>query len=151
MCSNTTYTEFRRGKHLSDTYPFLNGLKQWDALSLLLFKFALEYAINKVQKMTVGHINFYSAVMITYWSKTYILTKNYVHVHIPLPQCRKKSQIKIANKPSENVTKFRLAHFVTTPTNGSHIQEDVKSRQNSENACYSSLENASSPYQQCAN
>jgi len=39
-----------------------------------------------------------------------------------------KSQIKIANKPSEYVTKFRLAHFVTTPTNGSYIQEEIKSR-----------------------
>ena len=40
----------------------------------------------------------------------------------------KKSQIKTANKPSEHVTKFRLAHFVTTPTNGSRIREKFKSR-----------------------
>jgi hypothetical protein len=34
---------------LSDNYPVQNGLKQGDALSLLLFNFALEYAIKKVQ------------------------------------------------------------------------------------------------------
>jgi hypothetical protein len=30
-------------------FPINNGLKQEDALSLLIFNFALEYAITKVQ------------------------------------------------------------------------------------------------------
>jgi len=30
-------------------FPMKNGLKQGDVLSLLLFKFALEYAIKRVQ------------------------------------------------------------------------------------------------------
>jgi len=30
-------------------FPIRNGLKQGDALSLLLFNFALEYAIRRVQ------------------------------------------------------------------------------------------------------
>jgi hypothetical protein len=34
---------------LSDTFPLQNGLKQGDALSPLLFNFALECAIRKVQ------------------------------------------------------------------------------------------------------
>jgi hypothetical protein len=33
---------------LSDTFPVRNGLKQGDALSPLLFKFALGYAIRNV-------------------------------------------------------------------------------------------------------
>ena len=34
---------------MSDIFPFGNVLKQGDALSLLLFNFALEYAIRRVQ------------------------------------------------------------------------------------------------------
>jgi hypothetical protein len=49
MCLNKTYSRVRVGKHLSDTFPVKNGLKQGDALSPLLFNFALEYAIRRVQ------------------------------------------------------------------------------------------------------
>ena len=34
---------------MSDIFPIRNGLKQGDALSPLLFNFALEYAIRRVQ------------------------------------------------------------------------------------------------------
>ena len=49
MCSTETYSRVRVGKNLSDRFPIRNGLKQGDALSPLLFNFALEYAIRKVQ------------------------------------------------------------------------------------------------------
>jgi hypothetical protein len=38
---------------LSDSFPVQNGLKQGDALSPLLFNFALEYAIGKFQENQV--------------------------------------------------------------------------------------------------
>jgi hypothetical protein len=37
-------------QHLFDNFPVQNGLKQGDALSPMIFNFALEYAIRKVQE-----------------------------------------------------------------------------------------------------
>jgi hypothetical protein len=44
-----TYSRVWVGTHLSDISPVRNGLKQGDALSPLLFNFALEYAIRRLQ------------------------------------------------------------------------------------------------------
>jgi hypothetical protein len=52
MCLNETCSKVHKGKHLSDSFPNQDGLKQRDTLSPLLFNFALEYA--KVQKNKVG-------------------------------------------------------------------------------------------------
>ena len=49
MCLNETYSRVRVGKNLSDTFPIRNDLIQGDALSLLLFNSALQYAIRRVQ------------------------------------------------------------------------------------------------------
>ena len=49
MCLTETYSRVRVGKNLSDMFPIRNGLKHGDALSPLLFNFALEYAIKRVQ------------------------------------------------------------------------------------------------------
>ena len=49
MCLTETYSRVRVGKNLSDVFPIRNGLKEGDALSPLLFNFALENAIRRVQ------------------------------------------------------------------------------------------------------
>jgi hypothetical protein len=48
MCLNETCSRLQIGQHLSDIFP-INGLKQGYVLSPLLFNFALEYAIRRVQ------------------------------------------------------------------------------------------------------
>jgi hypothetical protein len=46
MCLNETYSEVRTGKHLSDSFPIQNGLKQ----SPQLFNFALEMSLGRRRK-----------------------------------------------------------------------------------------------------
>ena len=48
MCLNVRYNRDRVDKHLSDMLPVRDCLKQGDALSPLLFNFALHYAIRRV-------------------------------------------------------------------------------------------------------
>jgi hypothetical protein len=50
MCLNETSSTVCIGKNLSDKFPIPSGLKQGDALSSLLFNFALDYAIRRVQE-----------------------------------------------------------------------------------------------------
>ena len=48
MCLNETHSRVRVGMHSSDVFPIHNCVKQ-DVLSPLLFNFALEYVIRRVQ------------------------------------------------------------------------------------------------------
>jgi hypothetical protein len=50
MCLNETYSRVRTGKNLSDKFIVQNCLKRGDALSPLIFNFALEYAVRRVQR-----------------------------------------------------------------------------------------------------
>jgi hypothetical protein len=50
---NETYSKICVGKHLSNTFPIHNSLKQ-DVLSQLLFNFSLQYANRQVQENQVS-------------------------------------------------------------------------------------------------
>ena len=49
MCLTETYSRVRVGKNLIDMFHIKNGMKKGDALTPLLFNFALQYAIRRVQ------------------------------------------------------------------------------------------------------
>jgi hypothetical protein len=54
MYLNENYSTVRRGKYQSDKFPIQNGLKQGDALSPLLFSFALGYINKRFQENQKG-------------------------------------------------------------------------------------------------
>jgi len=49
MSLNETYSRVRVSKNVSDRFTIRKGLKLGDALSPLLFIFALKYAIRRIQ------------------------------------------------------------------------------------------------------
>jgi hypothetical protein len=50
MCLNETYNKVRTDKNVSSLFLIQNDLKKVDALSLLLFKFALSCAVRTFEE-----------------------------------------------------------------------------------------------------
>jgi hypothetical protein len=127
---------------LSDSFPILNGLRHGDALSPLLFYFALEYAIRKVLENQVGlklngahqllayadDVNLLGDSIDTIKKTTETLTDSSKEVGLEINVKKNKymllslhqnvgqnQDIKIANRSFGNVSQFK--YLGTTVTN----------------------------------
>jgi hypothetical protein len=164
MCLNETYRTVRTGKNLCHKFSVQNGLKQGDALSPLPLNYALQYAIRNVQEEQEGLKMKGTYQLLAYADDLNILGENIDTIHRTkeslldaskdvglevnsekikcMLALRKKAgqkhSIKIANRSFEGVTQFK--YLGTTLTDQNCTQEEIKSRLNSENACYHSVQ-----------
>jgi hypothetical protein len=146
--------------HLSDNFHVQNDLKQGDALSPLLFNFTLEYAIKEVQENQAGLKLNGTHQLLAYADDVNLLGDNIdtinkntqtlidaskdVGLEVNVEKTKymlvtrdqnagQNREIKIGNRSFENVLQFR--YLGTTVTNQNLIQEEIKRRLNSGNAC----------------
>jgi len=165
MCLNEMYSRARVGKNLSDMFPIRNGLKQGDALSPLLFNFALEYAIRKVQvnqggwKLNGTHqllayaddVNILGESVNTVKENAEALVVATKEIGLEVnadktaymvmsrdQNAGRSHSMKNGNSSIETVKEFK--YLGTTLRNQNSIQEEIKSSLKLGNACYYSVQ-----------
>jgi sorting nexin-29 len=156
---------------MCDSIPIQNGLKKGDALSSLLFNFALEYAIRKVQENQVelklngthqlmayaDDVNLLGGNIDTIMrnTDTFIDASKEVALEVNIQTTKymlvsydqnagQNPDIKTGNRSFENVPQFK--YLGMTITNQNFIQEEIKKRVNSGIACYYSVQNPLSSF-----
>jgi hypothetical protein len=74
------------------------------------------------------------------------INADYVYIAVSSPECRETHDMNIlvVNRPFENMA--QLKYLGATVTNQNLIQEKIKMRLNSDNACYYSVQNLLSSY-----
>jgi hypothetical protein len=142
-----------------------NGLKQGNALLPLLFNFSLEYAIRRVQENQEVLILNGTHQLLAYADDVNIMRENIDTIqkntkslldaskkvglevnpektkYMLVSRCQKAGQrqrIKVGNRSFESVAKFK--YLGTNLTDQNYIHEEIKSRLNSGNACYHSVQ-----------
>ena len=153
-------------KNVSDRFPIRNDLKQGDALSPMLFNFALEYAIRRVQvnrdglKLNGTHqllayaddVNILGGSIHTLKENAEALVAAAREIGLEVSADKTKYMVMsrdqnagriqsamIDNSTFESVEKFK--YLETTLTNQNSIPEEIKSRLRSGNAFYHSVQN----------
>jgi len=166
MCMTKTYSRFRVSNHLSDMFPLRNSLKRGEALSPLLFNFALDYAIRRVRVNQVGlklnstrHILVYAddvnimgenLYTIKEKAESLIVTSKEIGLEVYADTTKymamsrdqnagRSHNMKGENRSFERVEEFKYLGKTLTYQNS--IQKEIKSTWKSGNACYHWVQN----------
>jgi len=150
---------------VSDRFPVRNDLKQGDALSPLLFNFALEYATRRVQvnqdglKLNgthqllayAGDVNILggSIHMLKEYAEALVAATRETGMKVSVDKTKymvmsrdqtagRIHSVRINNSTFDRVEDFK--YLGTTLTHQNSIPEEIKNRLRSGNACYQSVQ-----------